>query len=90
MTFDVANIPTANLPRIHTPPPLLTPQHIEVFTEGEIVAIQIGNSTLRLHYEAALKVSQWIRVRAKQAKRHAGDVSRHWSAVAVLDGLKGE
>lgn len=73
---------------IHAKQPLLTPQAIAVETEGELVAIKIGNSTLRMHYEDALKISQWIRVRAKEAKRRAGDNSRHWSAIAVLDGLR--
>lgn len=68
-------------------PSLLTPQAIAVATEGELVTITVGNSTLKMHYEDALKLSQWLRVRAKEAKRRAGDVSRHWSAVAVLDGL---
>jgi hypothetical protein len=81
--------PAANLPRVHTPPPLLTPQALAVRSEGELVVVTVGGSDLRLHYEDALKVSQWIRVRAKEAKRRCGDVSRHWSTLAVLDGLKG-
>lgn len=87
MSFDISVIPTASLPRIHTPPPLLTPQHLAVSSEGEIVVITIGNSDLRMHYADALKVSQWIRVRAKEAKRRAGDVSRHWSGLAMLEDL---
>lgn len=72
---------------IHSKPDLLTPQKLEVSTEGELVLITVGNSTLKMHYEDALKISQWIRVRAKQAKELCGDRSRHWSAVAVLDGI---
>lgn len=87
-TFDIHNCPPEQVPRIHTPPPLLTPQHLAVRSEGEIVVITIGNSDLRLHYSDALKVSQWIRVRAKEAKRRCGDLSRHWSVIATLDGLK--
>lgn len=75
------------MPEIITKPPLITRQNIEVRSEGELIAIVIGNSTLRLHYEEALTLSQWIRVRAKESKRRAGDLSRHWSAVAVLDDL---
>lgn len=74
-------------PVVVVKPSLLTPQHVAVNTEGELVTITVGNSTLKLHYESALKLSQWIRVRAKEAKRRAGDQSRHWSVVAVLDGL---
>jgi hypothetical protein len=39
-------------------------------------------------YETALQLSQWLRVRAKEAKRLNGDMSRHWSVVAVLEGLE--
>ena len=87
MSFDVSNIPAENLPRIIVRPPVLDfkRQDLQVFSEGELVAVQIGNSTLRLHYEDALKVSQWIRMRAKEAKRRCGDVSRHWSALATLE-----
>lgn len=52
-----------------------------------MVAIQIGNSTLRLHYTDALQLSQWIRIRAKESKRRAGDESRHWSAIGIVDGM---
>jgi hypothetical protein len=86
--FDIHYCPPAQVPRVHTPPPLLTPQHLAVSSEGEIVVIAIGNSDLRLHYVDALKISQWIRLRAKEAKRRCGDVSRHWSTLAVLEDLK--
>jgi hypothetical protein len=77
------------MPAFHTTPDnLLTQQAIAVTAEGELVAIRVGNSTLRIHYEDALKLSQWIRVRAKEAKRRAGDMSRHWSAIALLEDLK--
>jgi len=69
--------------------PLLSRQRISVGTEGELVTLTVGNSTLKMPYETAIQLSQWLRVRGKEAKRRAGDVSRHWSAVAVLDGLKG-
>lgn len=73
---------------IHNQPSLLTPQQIAVEASGENVLIHVGNSTLTLHYEAALQISQWIRVRAKEAKRQAGDMSRHWSALAILEDSK--
>lgn len=79
---------TPVIPTVRVKPLLLSPQRIAVGIEGELVTITIGNSTLRMGYEDALKLSQWVRVRAKQAKRLAGDNSRHWSAVGVLDGLK--
>lgn len=68
---------------------LLSRQRISVDTEGDLVTLTVGNATLKMPYETALQLSQWLRVRGKEAKRRAGDMSRHWSAVAVLDGLKG-
>jgi len=68
--------------------PLLSKQKIAVSIEGELVKLSIGNADIRMPYETALQLSQWLRVNGKQAKRLAGDVSRHWSAVATLDGLE--
>lgn len=76
------------MPAIHTVPDLLTPQRLSVESQGETVIIRVGNSELKMHYEDALKISQWIRSRAKEAKRRAGDMSRHWSAIGILDDLK--
>jgi hypothetical protein len=73
---------------IHNKPPLLTPQQIRVYSQGENVLVHVGNSVLTLQYEDALKISQWIRMRAKEAKRRAGDMSRHWSVIATLEDLK--
>lgn len=78
-----------NAPNIIVRPPLLKPEVVKVDTDGgELVTIHFGNVPVTMHYEAALKISQFIRIRAKEAKRRAGDVSRHWSVVATLDGLK--
>ncbi len=68
--------------------PLLSKQRMSVEIEGDLVKLTIGNSDIRMPYETALQLSQWLRVRGKEAKRRAGDVSRHWSAIALLDGLK--
>jgi len=74
-------------PAIHVKPTTFTPQQMIIVSENELVAIKIGNTTLRVHYEDAFRISQMIRVRAKEAKRFAGDTSRHWSLIANLDGL---
>lgn len=68
--------------------PLLSRQRISVAAEGDMVKLTIGNADIRMPYETAIQLSQWLRVRGKEAKRNAGDMSRHWSAIAVLDGLK--
>ena len=69
--------------------PLLSRQRISVQSRGDMVRMSIGNADIDMPYEAAIQLSQWLRVRGKESKRQAGDMSRHWSAVAILDGLKG-
>lgn len=56
-------------------------------TRGGLVRLSIGNADIDMPYETAIQLSQWLRVRGKQAKRMSGDMSRHWSAIAILDGL---
>jgi hypothetical protein len=68
--------------------PLLSQQRIAVSTEGTLVVLTVGNAELKMPYETALQLSQWLRVRAKEAKRLNGDMSRHWSVIAVLEGLE--
>lgn len=63
---------------------LLKRERISVESEGDLVKINLGNVEVKVHYETALLLSQWIRVRAKEAKRTAGDVSRHWSVIGTL------
>jgi len=63
---------------IHTPVIKRHWHRRDVYAVGRIVHFTIGNSTATLHFESALKIAQWIRVRAKEAQRTAGDV-RHWS-----------
>lgn len=67
-------------------PSLVKPTQFKVECEGERVAIHIGNAKLTMNYEDALTFSQWVRVRAKEAKRKAGDQSRHWHGLAILGG----
>ena len=67
---------------------LLSRQRMSVAIEGELVKLSIGNVDIRMPYETALQLSQFLRVRAKQAKQMAGDRSRHWSAVGYLENLE--
>lgn len=67
---------------------LLSRQRISVDIEGELVKLSVGNVDIRMPYETALQLSQFLRVRGKQAKKMAGDSSRHWSAVGFLEGLE--
>lgn len=75
------------VPAIHSKQPLLTPQKIVVADVGENVTVTIGNSTLTMPYEAALQISQMIRLHAKRAKQTAGDLSRNWRVAGKLDEL---
>ncbi len=68
--------------------PLLSRQRIAVDSEGEMVTLTIGNSTMKMPYETAIQLSTWLRVRGKEAKRRAGDHSRHWTVIGVLDGVQ--
>lgn len=63
---------------------LLRQERIAVSSEGDLVVMQLGNVEVRLPYETALQLSQWLRVRAKESKRRAGDASRHWSLIGTL------
>ena len=63
---------------------LMKRERLAVESEGDLVHIHLGNVKVSLQYETALLLSQWIRVRAKEAKRRAGDVSRHWSVLGTL------
>jgi hypothetical protein len=63
---------------------ILKQERIAVESEGDLVVIHLGNVEVKLPYETALLLSQWVRVRAKEAKRRAGDVSRHWSVIGSL------
>ena len=68
-------------------PPVFLPEEVRVSDAGEHVEFAVGNGVLTMHYEAALKISQMLRLHAKRAKRRAGDLGRHWSAVALLDDV---
>lgn len=76
------------VPNIIIKPPVFEALDVAVSDVGENVTLRIGNSVLTFPYADALKISQLIRVHAKRAKKTAGDMSRHWSAVAILDGIK--
>lgn len=63
---------------------LLTQERVAIKQEFDTVVCQFGNVEVKLPYEAALQISAWIRLRAKEAKRFAGDNSRNWRVVGTL------
>lgn len=66
---------------IHVKPKQQTWQRSDVCGEGKLICIKVGNQTMKMHFENALKLAQWIRVRAKEARNRAGD-TRHWSEIS--------
>lgn len=70
------------LPRVN--PNLLKRERIEVTSEGDLVRMQLGNVEVKLPFETALLLSQWLRVRAKEAKRRAGAGGLRWSVIGTL------
>lgn len=67
---------------------LLQQQRIEVKAEGELVVLRIGNAELKMEHETAIQLSTWLRVRGKEAKRAAGDLSRHWTVIGNLEAVQ--
>jgi hypothetical protein len=63
---------------------LLKQQRMAVSSEGALVVMTLGNVDVKMPYETALLLSQWLRIRAKEAKRTAGDASRHWSVIGTM------
>lgn len=55
-----------------------------VFADGSLVAVSVRPHTLHLPFEAALTISQWLRVRAKESRNRAGD-TRHWSEISAAE-----
>lgn len=68
---------------------LLQKQKISVDCEGELVVFKVGNVEMKLDHETAIQLSTWLRVRGKEAKRIAGDTSRHWSVIGNLTAVEG-
>jgi hypothetical protein len=67
---------------------LLKQQQASVVLDGELVVLKIGNLEIKMEGETAIQVSTWLRVRGKQAKRIAGDTSRHWTVIGNLDAVE--
>lgn len=79
-------VPTGNLKsELQTiTPSLLEALRMEIGHLGEVVYFEIGNHKLEMDYPTAIKLSSLLRVHAKQAKKFAGDASKHWTSECVL------
>lgn len=62
---------------------LIRKNQISVRREGDLVAVAFGADEMKMPYKAATVISQWVRLRAKESKRRAGDVARPWSAIGL-------
>lgn len=67
---------------------LLQKQSISVSLDGELVILKIGSTEMKMPYETAIQLSTWLRYRGKEAKRKAGDVSRHWHVIGNLQAVE--
>ena len=65
-------------------PTLLESLKMEVGHMGQMVYFQIGNHKMEMDYPSAIKLSGMLRTHAKQAKKFAGDASKHWDSASVL------
>ena len=61
---------------------LVSADRIAVGINGELVVVQLGNDQFKLPWSGADLMAQWLRLRAKDCKRRAGDMQRHWSEIA--------
>ena len=52
--------------------------------ELDTVWFEIGGHRLTMDYPTAIKLSSMLRTHAKQAKKFAGDASKHWTSETVL------
>lgn len=66
---------------------LLKPERIAVSSEGDLVVLNIAGAEIKMPYTTAFQLSQWLRLRAKEAKRRAGDTAHHWSAMGILQDI---
>lgn len=73
---------------ISNKPDLLKKQRVGVHIDGELVVLTVGNAELKMDYETAIQLSTWMRVKGKEAKRIAGDNSRHWTLIGQLSALE--
>jgi hypothetical protein len=62
---------------------LLKQKDIAVRQEGGTVVLTAGTSMMAIPYAAALQISQWIRLKAKESQMRAGDATRHWSKIVL-------
>ena len=53
-------------------------------SEANKVVLTIGNANIKMDYNDAFQLSQWMRLAARQAKTFAGDMSKTWNVAGNL------
>lgn len=62
-------------------PERLNAKDVDIRAQGQMVMVRFGHIKAGLPFAAAETISQWIRLRGKEAKRNAGELA-HWSSIA--------
>ncbi len=63
---------------------LFRPLKVRIFHERDTVVLDIDGHELKMEYPYAIAVSQQLRLHGKQAKKWAGDATKHWSTDASI------
>ena len=61
---------------------------VAVWAERDLVVLKIGSQEMKMSHVSALKLSAWLRLRAKEAKRTVGDTADHWSCIADVSTIE--
>ncbi len=61
---------------------LIKRNQISVRRDGDMVAVAFGGDEMKMPYKHATTLAQWVRLRAKESKRRAGDIA-HWSKITL-------
>lgn len=67
---------------------LLKKEQIAVRQEGATVVMTAGTAEATIPYQAALQISQWLRLKAKESQTRAGDKTRHWSEIVTENAAR--
>ena len=62
---------------------VLKAHQIAVAQSCGVVIFSAGTTQATLPHDAALQISQWIRLKAKESQMRAGDAGRHWSSIVA-------
>lgn len=57
---------------------------IDIVPHSEVLQLYLDNMPVEFHFEAGLKLSEWLRDAGRRAKRWAGDETTHKHGMATL------